>query len=287
MLKNKKQKKELLIVIFITVLLSAGVSDFLYSNPQIKFVVSEFVSSSESRVDFSETDVTTYDVSVDELKNDKRVVFDCSMMLINNENPVEKDYPFDLLYYKSTEMQLNSCVAQPFDELSEAVSDEFGNKLYVSDGYRTADEQERLEGDNKYAAPVDASEHQAGLALDVYVQYHAGKAFLKSEEGRFVNQSCWQYGFIIRYPYYGKKKTGIEYEPWHIRYVGAPHAEIIYKNRLTLEEYISGLEYGKLYKYGEYIVERQNGKNIKTPLEYRSAVISPDNCGGYICTFNV
>ena len=32
--------------------------------------------------------------------------------------------------------------------------------------------------------------------------------------------------------------TGIAYEPWHYRYVGREHAEVIRREGLTLEEYL-------------------------------------------------
>ncbi len=55
-----------------------------------------------------------------------------------------------------------------------------------------------------------------------------------------------KYGFILRYPFGKEHITKIAYEPWHFRYVGAPHAEIIEKNDFVLEEYI---EYIKQFMY--------------------------------------
>ncbi|MEG0255986.1 D-alanyl-D-alanine carboxypeptidase family protein, partial [Vagococcus sp.] len=41
----------------------------------------------------------------------------------------------------------------------------------------------------------------------------------------------------------GKEKiTGINYEPWHIRYVGKENAEYMNKNNLVLEEYVDQLK---------------------------------------------
>ena len=36
--------------------------------------------------------------------------------------------------------------------------------------------------------------------------------------------------------------TGIEYEPWHFRYVGVEAATYIMDNGLTLEEFLEGLQ---------------------------------------------
>ena len=52
---------------------------------------------------------------------------------------------------------------------------------------------------------------------------------------------------IIRYPEGKEDVTGIGFEPWHIRYVGIPHAKIMYRNNWTLEEYYENLEVGDFY----------------------------------------
>ena len=78
---------------------------------------------------------------------------------------------------------------------------------------------------------------------------YAGESFIKSESGQFINENCGDYGFIIRYPIFGEKKTGIPYEPWHLRYVGYPHSRIINQSKITFEEYIDFFETGKFYKY--------------------------------------
>lgn len=117
------------------------------------------------------------------------------------------------------------------------------------------------------------------------LKYFAGQGFLKSKAGQFVNSESWKYGFIIRYPSYGKSSTGIKFEPWHIRYVGKPHAAIIYNDRLTLEKYIDSLKKGEWYAADGYLISRQElGEKVNMPKSYSSAVISPDNTGCYIIT---
>lgn len=282
---SKKQKKELLIVLIVTVLITAVVTDILHCNPQIRYIANDYLNASARRVEFNEVSCNTVPISLSELLNKDNTYSEQSMMLINSENHLSDDFEADVQNYKDTEVQMNKCIVDAYKNLADSVYEKFGKKLYVASAYRTDDEQSVLESNNKYAAEKGASEHSAGLALDVYVKYHAGKGFIKSESGRYVNENCWSYGFIIRYNYYGKKITGMEYEPWHIRYVGFPHAEIIYKNRLTLEEYIDSLEYDKFYKYGDYIVTRQKGDTPKVPETYESVTISPDNQDGYVYTF--
>lgn len=281
---NKKLKR-ILAVLLATVLISALISDIISANPQLKFYVNDYLTASQRKVAFKETEIDTDEIQFSEFLKKENADFNQSLMLINKEHHLNDDFLPDIQNYKDTEVKMNKCVISAYEAISKAVSDNFNEKLFISSAYRTDDEQAVLEKENKYATEMGASEHCAGLALDVYVKYHAGKGFLKTESGVFVNENCWKYGFIIRYPYYGEKITGIEFEPWHLRYVGLPHAEIIYKNRLTLEEYISSLEYGKFYKYGEFTVTRQSGDVPKIPKNFDSVTISSDNQNGYIYTF--
>ena len=50
-------------------------------------------------------------------------------------------------------------------------------------------------------------------------------------------EHCQEYGFIIRYPADKEDVTEINYEPWHLRYVGIPAATYIMENGLCLEEF--------------------------------------------------
>ncbi|MGN0539948.1 MAG: D-alanyl-D-alanine carboxypeptidase family protein [Candidatus Fimenecus sp.] len=286
-MKKSKRFKKILIVLIIILISAVGICVYLYSNPQIEFVFKEYMNSFKQKADFYEVSCDTVESDLYSLLEDNQTVLNQSLLLINTDCLLPDDFSANVIYYKNTEVQMNFCVTESYENLSEEISEKFDEKLYISSAYRSSEDQSALETNNKYATQKDASEHQAGLALDVYVKYHSGKSFLKSDVGQFVNKNCWQYGFIIRYPYYGKKSTGIEYEPWHLRYVGLPHSEIIYKNSLTLEEYIENLEYGKFYAYKDWIITRQKGDTPKVPKEYVSVTISPDNSGGRIYTFKV
>jgi hypothetical protein len=176
-------------------------------------------------------------------------------------------------------------LAESYAKLSADVKRHLDEDLFVMSHYRTEEEQKNLyEKDKKTAALPGASEHQTGLALDVYVRNYAGSGFLKSEVGQFINKECWKCGFIIRYPPFKKHITGVRFEPWHIRYVGLPHAEIIYKEGLTLEEYICSLEVGSYYKFNNYYISRQDADSLLFPDILKDIVISPDNTGCYIIT---
>lgn len=207
------------------------------------------------------------------------------LVLINEEYPAGETYETQLVKYKETEVLMAPEAVDAFSALSVAVKEETGDTLYIRDSYRSYDEQVQVYAEEpEVAALPGSSEHMTGLAFDVYVSGFAGYGFIKSEAGQFVNENCWKYGFIIRYPQFGKSATRIPYEPWHIRYLGLPHSEYIYRNHLTLEEYLEGLETGKFYQTGDYLVSLQEGDMLQIPRQAAEVTVSPDHRGGWIVT---
>lgn len=283
------KKKVKWIVLLCVILLVIGGAAVLQFNPHYLYIIGEHLGVNCSRIEMhTAVPDNVKQFTLEELKINDRVRFDQSAMLINTEYLLPEDYVPSLSQYKDTDVQIYETLQEAYEKLSLAVNKETGSKLYVSSAYRTADKQQELyEEDPSNANIPGASEHQAGLALDVYVQYYAGFGFIKTDAGQFVNSNCWKYGFIIRYPSFGKDETGVKFEPWHIRYVGEPHAKIIYNNHLTLEEYIHSLENGVWYEVDNYLISRQevneNGM-ISLPDNYSNLVISPDNTGSYIIT---
>ena len=51
--------------------------------------------------------------------------------------------------------------------------------------------------------------------------------------------NSWRYGFILRFPADKTEVTGMEFRPWHYRYVGADAAAQIRELGLSLEEYVA------------------------------------------------
>ena len=120
-------------------------------------------------------------------------------------------------------------------------------------GWRSRAEQQAIwdgtlarEGEaftRQYVACPGCSEHQTGLAVDLGL---AGPHidFIRPDfpdEGvcRAFRLRAADYGFILRYPAGKEHITGIAHEPWHFRYVGAPHAARMAARNLTLEEYLA------------------------------------------------
>ena len=91
------------------------------------------------------------------------------------------------------------------------------------------------EAADKSSARPGASEHQTGLAFDLNT---ITTSFKDTAEGKWVNQNCFNYGYIIRYPENKTNETGYIFEPWHIRYVGNI-ANYIYNNNQFFGIYIT------------------------------------------------
>lgn len=268
------------VLIVVAVLIFGAVKFFPGEMFLLKNYILDFsVKPTLTTVDNIPTEIT----NIDELLNGGAVLCD-SLMLINEEYPVSSDYSSNIIEYKG--VQMNPLTEKAYIELKNAVMDEFGTNLYIMSAFRSFEEQlEIIESENEYAASADSSEHLTGLALDIYVKYHAGMGFIDSDEGQFVNKCCQNYGFIIRYPYYGEGITKIPYEPWHIRYVGIPHSKIITESKLTLEEYILSFIPGEIYVYNDYFITRQSpDESFYIPENCFNITVSPDNTGYYIIT---
>ena len=61
-------------------------------------------------------------------------------------------------------------------------------------------------------------------------------------ETQWMAENCAQFGFILRYPKDKEDITEINYEPWHLRYVGVEVATYIMDNGLCLEEFHDQLQ---------------------------------------------
>ncbi len=168
--------------------------------------------------------------------------------------------------------QLQQEAAQQLHDLIAAVNGQ--EEMIPVSGFRSRTEQSALYRNSmrdngrdftvKFVAPPDCSEHQIGLAIDMGLKQEAIDPicpdFPNTGICRKFRQAAAQYGFIERYPAEKESITGVAREPWHFRYVGVPHAEIMQKNGLTLEEY---LYYLKRFPFG--------GKPLRFTRRYAEA----------------
>ncbi len=177
---------------------------------------------------------------------------------------VNKEYALDENYVPADLVRLNYCAADRSSEwqaMTREAADAFnkmaedalaeGHEIVVTTAYRSYNFQNYLynsyvekEGQaaaDTFSAKPGKSEHQTGLAADVSsasVNYRLTAAFGDTEEGKWLAENCYKYGFIMRYREGKESITGYVYEPWHVRYVGQKAAKEIWEKDLTLEEYL-------------------------------------------------
>ncbi|MBG9786771.1 VanY-A/VanY-F/VanY-M family D-Ala-D-Ala carboxypeptidase [Brevibacillus laterosporus] len=189
----------------------------------------------------------------------------------------------------NTNIYLSKGIAQKFSEMINDAVKEGVSHFFINSGYRDFDEQSVLyqEMGADYALPAGYSEHNLGLSLDV------GSSLTKMDrapEGKWLKENAWKYGFILRYPKDKTDVTGIQYEPWHIRYVGFPHSAIMKEKNFALEEYMDFLKEQKsitttidhqVYKIFYYPISQNTTIPVPANVQYE---ISGNNMDGVIVT---
>lgn len=175
------------------------------------------------------------------------------ILLVNPEHALPEDYePKELvnLYEQTRHFQLASSDIFLEKEAFEAANlmflqaeNEGINGFILTSGYRNAEKQAEIfaQQQDGTAAKPGYSEHQTGLAFDVTARRDSG-GFETTRQFSWLQEHCWEYGFILRYPQGKEDVTGTPYEPWHYRYVGVSAAQMIYENNWTLEEYCASHE---------------------------------------------
>lgn len=181
----------------------------------------------------------------------KSINLNTDYILVNKFNYVGEDYIPENLEDLSTEyarsgMKLVSNAKKAFYELSTAAKKE-GYNIIAMSSYRSYQYQVNLynryvEQDGKeladtYSARPGSSEHQTGLAVDVYNGKIEYTSFEKTKEYNWMQENAYKYGFILRFPKDKVKQTGYQYESWHYRYVGKDIAKYIHDHNMCLEEY--------------------------------------------------
>lgn len=200
---------------------------------------SEEVSSPEKQDQFSDLDKS-------------------EIVLVNKNNKLPEDYEVTLKKLPDGTNKAAEEAYKPMcDMLSAARKD--GIILEVCSSYRSVDRQKELFEEDmrqlvrqgysyldaydevaKETMPPGYSEHSTGLAFDIVaLDYQMlDEKQEKTEENKWLQEHCAEYGFILRYPKDKEDITGISYESWHFRYVGVEIAEYIMEEGITLEEFL-------------------------------------------------
>ena len=159
------------------------------------------------------------------------------LLLVNKENCLANNYiPKNLVKVNSKYKEgilLVDIVYKQFLKLKKNCLKHNIN-IEIMSGYRDFNYQTTLYNNmveekgvlytDKYIMKPGCSEHQTGLTFD-FVIYKENICYAEHmlkdlEEINYIHQNCSKYGFILRYPNNKTNVTGINYEPWHLRYVG-------------------------------------------------------------------
>ena len=196
-------------------------------------------------------------VNVSNINANIEVLQQWNLKLVNKDNSVNRDYVPELEEIDDGVMFDKRAISYLKDMINAMYKENITN-VWVASAYRTYDRQEELfnnkvqyyknEGNDQEEAEKlaqmlvqrpEMSEHNLGLAADfnkVDNDFEDTKAFA------WLQENAQDYGFILRYPKDKQDITGISYESWHWRYVGAEHAKVIKEKGFCLEEYIEYLK---------------------------------------------
>lgn len=163
------------------------------------------------------------------------------MRLVNRDNVMTKEEADAITTADVGGVPVDSRAADAFNQLISAAKDA-GYTLTMKAGYRTYATQESNYNAGYTDCPAGASEHNLGLAADIFsgtVSSYDDAAYRASDEYKWLTENAANYGFIERYPQGSKDITGFDPEPWHWRYVGVEQAQKIKASGLTLEAYLA------------------------------------------------
>jgi len=211
-----------------------------------------------SQPTYQDFDFSSY--NEDEIVEHDDTYLDSYLILVNKVFRLPEDYsPSDLVLpevfsawgHDNTNHRMRETAARALEYMFATAYEDEGLILWIASGYRSFEEQSykhqyfidtygSVEAENMSARPGH-SEHQTGLVVDVTAASVGAlltEDFANEPEGRWLDENAHKFGFIIRYPSEKMTLTGVEYEPWHIRYVGISEATYIYENDIVLEQYI-------------------------------------------------
>jgi len=243
--------------------------------PAVDYSKYEKVSSQDSKEDSEqqklkerladiETNYTDVNASVSDTKCGELLLvnkihkydFDARSSLVPYEAPESiYDSKSECYYVKNINLSLNKSAISALNSLLEGFAEATGHTdIIIVDAHRTYEMQQIVldakidqygeEQGRLIATEPGASEHHSGYAIDLSL-FIDGRQEDYYGEGvyEWITKNCYKYGFIMRYPEDKTAITGIDYEPWHLRYVGIPHAYHMTRENLCLEEYIDRLAY--------------------------------------------
>lgn len=179
-----------------------------------------------------------------------------NLILVNDQYYIPNNYTVKLATLENGE-RVDSRIVSALNDMFEAAEKE-DIYMVVASGYRTGEEQQSMLDEKveeykekvfwepvakrmakKWVAIPGTSEHQLGIAVDINADAVNSSG---TEVYEWLAKHAYEYGFVQRYPSDKADITGINYEPWHYRYVGKDAAKTMVEKNLCLEEYVESLE---------------------------------------------
>ena len=188
--------------------------------------------------------------------NNLSLLDDWQIRLVNRDNPLPDDFTVELENLDASR-KFDKRAIEPLKQMICDMRDRGIKNIWAQSTYRsieyqkglyeksinkyleqgkTQEEAEKLT--DEYINKPGTSEHHLGLAVDFN---NVDEGFENTKAYAWLLENASDYGFVLRYPKEKEDITGIEYEPWHWRYVGQEHAKKMKEQNLCLEEYVLGL----------------------------------------------
>ncbi len=254
----------------------------------------------------------TITVNNDEVYKGELILVNADHPFINNnstEITTLFDEKTDSYSVSGMDISMQSAAIEPLNNMLDAFYTETGhNEILIVDGFRTLEKQQQLYDADLEATGLETStlvalpghsEHESGYALDFSLFYNDGTSGEYDGTGDYtwIDENCAEYGYILRYPADKTELTKIQYESWHYRYVGKPHAYYIMESKICLEEYMEKLKSctiespleivdsdGSAYAVYYVPADTENSVTYVPLLSEYPYTISGNNSDGFIIT---
>ena len=179
------------------------------------------------------------------------------LLLVSRAHPLPDHYAPELTQLHDWPYSVAAAAYEPLKQMLAAGRAE-GLSFTVASAYRSTDSQRQLfdedvearvsegmtedeawEETARWTMPPGCSEHETGLAVDIVAtdNQRLDDTQAQTPETIWLQENCWRFGFILRYPAGKEDVTGIDYESWHYRYVGIEAARYLTEQQLTLDEF--------------------------------------------------
>lgn len=185
------------------------------------------------------------------------------LAIVDKKNRLPEDYePKNLVdlnkefgIYTFNEAKLTIDAGRDLKRMWEECGKQTGDYVTVASGYRSWSDQFAVYSGNvqtygetetdKFSAKPGHSEHQTGTTIDITnkeTNYSLDQSFDQTKAGKWLAENSYKFGYILTYTKELQAQTGINYEPWHFRYVGVENAKEFHESGLDFYTWVDQKE---------------------------------------------